>query len=53
MRTFIMAVAVLGAVLASVGVFLSWWWLVLVGAAAVVFAAVTGALAAPSTRRGR
>ena len=53
MRTLIVAVAVLGLVLAGVGALLSWWWLVLVGAAAWLFAVVTGALAAPSTWRGR
>lgn len=50
MRIFIVTVAVLGAVLIGVGVFLSWWWLVLVGAAGLFYAAMTGALAAPSTR---
>lgn len=53
MRNLIVTVAIVGVILAAVGVFLSLWWLALVGGAALVFAAVTGALAAPSTRRGR
>lgn len=53
MRTLIVAVAVLGVVFVGVGAVLQWWWLVVVGVAALFFAAVTGALAAPSTRRGR
>jgi hypothetical protein len=52
MRTLIVTVAVLGVVLVGVGVLLSWWWLVLLGTAALIFSAVSGALAAPSTRRG-
>jgi hypothetical protein len=53
MRNLIMSIAIVGAVLAGVGIFLSWWWLVLIGGGALAFAAVTGALAAPATRRER
>jgi CHASE2 domain-containing sensor protein len=53
MRTFIVAIAVLGVLMAGFGVFLTEGWAVLVGASAVVVALVMGALAAPRTRQQR
>jgi hypothetical protein len=51
MRTFIAAIAVLGVLMAGLGVLLTEGWVILVGASAVVVALVMGALAAPRTRR--
>lgn len=53
MRIFLVTLAVAGALVAILGVLLSVGVVILVGAAMLVVALVMGALAAPSTRRGR
>jgi hypothetical protein len=52
-RVLLVTLAVAGTLVAALGAVLSIGVLVLVGLAALVVALVMGALAAPSTRRGR